>query len=719
MATISEDLTVALAHHQAGRLEAAERIYRQILAVDPDEPNALNLLGVIDHREGRYDAALDRIGRAVQRCGTEAIFHNNLGNVLRDLGRPTEAIAAYRRALELNPEFTKAHYNLAIALKEQGMVDEAIDTCHDAVQLKPEDAEAHNQLGNTLRAAGRLDDAAAAYRRALQCDPAFVEAHNNLGNVLRDLGKLGEAIASYRRALELKPDLVEAYCNLGIVYRDLGDLDQTIECFLQALKLQPDDVKACVYLGNAWLHRGKLDEAVACYRRALERKPDSAEGYHNLGLALKDQGRLDDAIAAWQKALECRPDLAEAYAAWIYTMYFSPEYDARAICDEHRRWNRRFAAPLADPIAPHPNDRSPDRRIRVGYVSPDFRFHPVGRFVLPLLESHDREQFEVFAYSSVRTPDAITGLCQRHVDVWRYVAGLTDPQLAERIRGDQIDVLVDLTMHMGNSRMLVFARRPAPVQVTYLAYCGTTGLDTMDYRLTDPYLDPPGQATDIYTEKSVHLPETYWCYRPPATPPVGPPPIFKAGHVTFGCLNNFCKASVPALVAWSRILRATPGSRLLLHTHRGAHRARVLELFQREGVAADRIEFIGFLPIGEYFRVHDRIDVMLDPFPYGGGTTTCDALWMGVPVVSLAGRTAVGRGGLSILSNLGLAALVASDVDAYVDLAGRLAGDVARRGRLRAELRQRMRESPLMDAPRFARNVEACFRRVWRDWCVR
>ena len=256
----------------------------------------------------------------------------------------------------------------------------------------------------------------------------------------------------------------------------------------------------------------------------------------------------------------------------------------------------------------------------------------------------------------------MTDRCRAHADVWRDVLGLSDEQVADTIRQDRIDILVDLTMHMANNRLLVFARKPAPVQVTYLAYCGTTGLGTMDYRLTDPYLDPPGQDERFYCEQSVRLPETYWCYRPPIeTPPVNALPALEAGHVSFGCLNNFCKVTPPALAAWSRLLQAVPGSRLLLHAHAGSHRDRVRGFLAEQGISAERLAFVDFLPTAEYFGVYQRIDVALDPFPYGGGTTTCDALWMGVPVVSLAGQTAVGRGGVSILSNLGLPELVACD----------------------------------------------------------
>ncbi len=404
----------------------------------------------------------------------------------------------------------------------------------------------------------------------------------------------------------------------------------------------------------------------------------------------------------------------------VCTQVYCPGYDAQALYEEHRRWNRRHAEPLTKFIRPHLNDPSPDRRLRVGYVSPDFRSHPVGRFLLPLLKSHDHQGFEIFCYASVLVADSVTEQCRARADVWRDVLGLSDKQVAHAIRQDRIDILVDLTMHMAYNRLLVFARKPAPVQVTYLAYCGTTGLDAMDYRLTDPYLDPPGQDGRIYSEQSVRLPETYWCYEPPReAPPVNALPALETQQVTFGCLNNFCKVSGPVLAAWSQLLQAVPHSRLLLHAGSGSHRDRVRAFLAAQGISAERVAFIDWRPTAEYFGVYQRIDLALDPFPYGGGTTTCDALWMGVPVVSLAGQTAVGRGGLSLLSNVGLPELVARDCEQYVQIAVALAQDLSRLSQLRATLRDRVQASPLTNAPRFARNVEAAYRTMWQRWCAR
>jgi protein O-GlcNAc transferase len=370
-------------------------------------------------------------------------------------------------------------------------------------------------------------------------------------------------------------------------------------------------------------------------------------------------------------------------------------------------------------IQPHANERDPERRLRIGYVSPDFREHVVGRFLLPLLTSHDKRAVEVFAYAHVPRPDALTESLRACTDSWRSIVGLSDAQAADLIRQDRIDILVDLTMHMDRNRLLVFARKPAPIQATYLAYCASTGLETMDYRLSDPYLDPPGMDESVYSERTIRLPETYWCYQPASeTPEVSPLPALERGYVTFGCLNNFCKVSEPTLAAWAKLLRAVPRSQLLLHAHAGSHRLRVQGFLEHEGLEPARVRFTGIVPLREYFQLYHRIDIALDTFPYGGGTTTCDALWMGVPVVSLVGPTAVGRGGLSILSNVGLPELVGGKEEDYVRIGREWAGDLPRLSHLRSTLRQRMASSPLMDGPHLARNVEAAYRQMWRTWCA-
>jgi protein O-GlcNAc transferase len=531
---------------------------------------------------------------------------------------------------------------------------------------------------------GRLADAEKIYRQILARNPNHADALNMLGVLMGQASRFDAAVELIRRAVQIKPDYAEAHGNLGNTYKDLG----------------------------------KLDEAIASYRQAIRFKFDLAGAHSNLGNVLKRQGQLEDAIASHRQAIRLKPDLAPAHSNLIYDLHFHPSYDAKMIYEEHRQWNRQHAQRFKNFIQPHANDRDPDRRLRIGYVSPDFCQHPVGQFLLPLLAAHDADRCEIFCYSDVRRPDHMTALLHQHVRQWRNTVGLTDDRAAQLVREDQIDILVDLTMHMARNRMLLFARKPAPVQVTYLAYCSTTGLDAMDYRLTDPHLDPPGMNDNFYSEKSIRLPDTYWCYSlDEQTSQVNQLPAQNTGEVTFGCLNNFCKVSPAALQLWIQLLQAIPKSQLVLHAHEGNHRDRVRDLLKQGEVDPARLKFVGWVPYYEYFKLYQQIDIGLDPFPCNGGTTTCNALWMGVPVVTLAGQTAVGRGGVSVLRNIGLPELIAETPLQYVQIATDLAKDLSRLAELRRTLRTRMLSSPLMDAPRFARNVESAYTQMWRNWC--
>ena len=593
-------------------------------------------------------------------------------------------------------------------------------TCRQGLALAPNDPAAWQLLGRIAHETGNHAVAIECFERTVRLDPGNPAAHNNLGILLKNQGRLLEAMACYQHALRLKPDFVQACNNLGNVWQQLGKLDEAIASCRRAIEINPNFPDPYVTLGNIYREQDRWDEAVAIYEQALALNQNLAAAHYGLAHILKDRGQLDAAIARYHRATKLKPDVARYHSSLVYALNFHAGIDAHSILEEHRRWNQLHAEPLSRFIEPHVNDRSPDRRLRVGYVSPDFRSHSVGRFILPLLQAHDHDRLEVFCYSSVRKPDAFTASCQASADTWRDVLACSDEELAQTIRKDQIDILVDLTMHTADSRLLVFARKPAPVQVTYLAYCGTTGLSAIDYRITDVYLDPPGHDTSIYSEQSVRLPEAYWCYRPMAeAPEVSSLPAARNGMVTFGSMNNFCKVTQPTLAAWSRLLQVIPQSRLILHMRQGAHREELLRSFEQQGIARQRLVLMDWLNIAEYFKNYAQVDIALDPFPHGGGTTTCDALWMGVPVVSLAGQMAVSRGSLSILSNLGLADLVAFDVDRYIQIAANLAADLPRLGELRSSLRGRMQKSPLMDEPRFARHIEAAYREMWHRWCVR
>jgi predicted O-linked N-acetylglucosamine transferase (SPINDLY family) len=742
-------------HHRAGRLGEAEVIYRQILSQDPDYADALHLLGVLAHQIGRHGDAIDLIRRAISLRPDAAPYYGNWAIALAAAGRLSDAIAAQRHAVTLDPSSAEAHNNLARSLLLDGRNAEAAAELRSALALKADDPEILANLSNVLRVTGELDQAVSCARRAIAIRPDLIAAYNNLGAALHLQGLFDQAIDTYHRALAVRssgPDIADIEHNLGIALQRAGRWDEAIDALTRATRVNSGRGETFHQLSFALRERGRLDEAVAAARRAIEIDPNHAEAHNNLGIIFSEKGQVDEAAAEYRKAIALRPDFGGAYnnlgnalkdmgdlegavnfyrqaAAldsqtsvaenYLYSIHFHPGYDARRIALEHADWNARFAKPLAARVPPHTNDRNPDRRLRIGYVSLDLREHPVGRFLLPLLANHDHEQFEIFCYTDLARPDAVTERLKQSSDVWRPTAKLTDEALAQLVRNDRIDILVDLAMHMDGTRMLAFARKPAPVQVTYLAYVSTTGLETIDYRLTDPYLDPPGIDESIYSEKSIRLPHTYWCYQPPASaPPVAPLPSASNGHITFGSLNNFSKVSRSALRAWIEILKQVPSSRLIFHAGEGAHRQRVLREFLDGGIFPDRVEFVARLPIEQYLHAYDRIDIALDPFPYTGGTTTCDALYMGTPVVTLAGPTAFARGGVSLLSNIGLPELIAENSDRYIRIVTELASNPSRLTELRTTLRDRMTRSPLMNAPQFARDVEHAYRTMWRAWCI-
>jgi predicted O-linked N-acetylglucosamine transferase (SPINDLY family) len=637
-----------------------------------------------------------------------------------EAGRLAEAEAIYRQVLAQVPQHAGALHLLGTVALQTGHLDAAIDLIGRALALNPGLAEAHCNRAEALRRAGRLDDAIAAFDQAIALDPGLASAHLKRGVALHQASRTRDAIEAYERALALEPGGVDALGNLAVALHQTGRRDEALAASARALELHPGSATAHYNRGHLLGQRGCLDDAAAALRRAIALDPGFAEAHCNLGNVLKEQGSIDDAIACYRRAHELNPALLEAASNLVFNLHYHPGYDARAILAEHRRWARQYAEPLAGEIARHPNDRAPDRKLRVGFLSPDLRGHPVGYALVPLFAHRDRLRYEFVAYCDSPHGDDITHRLRALADGWHEIAGRDDRQVVEQIRRDQIDLLVDPTLHTLGNRILVFARKPAPVQVTMLGPPVTTGLATMDYRVTDPYLDPPGSSDDDYVERSVRLPHCFWVYSPPADAPgVSPLPAARQGSITFGCLNQLFKVSRPVWSLWREVLRAVPGARLLVQSHPGSHLARLRADFEEGGIAPGRLEFVAPAARTAYFaRFHD-LDIALDPFPYNGHTSTLDALWMGVPVVTLAGRTAVGRGGVSILTNAGLPELIAGTPDDYVRIAVELAGDLKRLATLRAGLRPRIEASPLVDGKQYAADVEAAFRWMWQAWCER
>jgi protein O-GlcNAc transferase len=574
-------------------------------------------------------------------------------------------------------------------------------------------AEAFLGLGAIAAQVGKRDDAILCWQRALMVRPGYAEAYSNLGNAYLEKGLVDQAIESFKRALELKPGMAETLNNLGNAWKEKGEFDRAIGLYREAIADKPGFAEPHYHLGIAWSKKGDPDRAIESYRQAIALRGDFAEAYNGLGHAYRDRGEIGEAIANYRKAIQIRPGLVEAHDSLLVGLHYLPESDSKGLLEEARVWNAKFAKGFEGLIQAHENEHGPGRRLRVGYVSADFRNHASAFFLHPLFAAHNREQFELFCYSQTAMGDEVTEALKGRVDHWRVTVGVSDVQMMEMIRGDGIDILVDLKLHTMDNRLPAFAGRPAPVQVTWLGYPGTTGMEAMDYRLSDPYLDPPGEGED-YSEKTVRLADSFWCYDPiGAAVEVNELPLLRNGFVTFGCLNNICKVNDEVLELWGKVLEAVPGSRLILLAPEGAARERIVERLKREGVEAGRVEFVGRQSRGEYLKTYQRMDLGLDTFPYNGHTTSLDALWMGVPVVTLAGRTAVGRAGVSQLSNLGMKELIANSKAEYVRIARELGGDLARLVEMRAALRGRMEGSPLMDAGRFARAVEEAYRWMW------
>jgi len=755
MTSADQILSEAITFHRTGDLARAEPLYRRLLLTHANNPDVLHLYGVLCHQQGRHDEAVTQLTAAVQLSQADPIYWFDLANAFLDTGRHAEAEAAYSRTISIRPDMSEAHFrlgncyraggdferaaacyrrtvevnrtsfaaycNLGAALRELRRPEEAEKAFLEAVHLKPDFVEGHNNLGLVFLEQEKVDQAILAFRQVLRLEHNHPEVHCNLGSALHKKGLLAEARICLDRALRERPEYPEAHVNLGNLLAELREFDDAKEHYVAALKVRPDYADAYYNLGNLMRESNHLDEAITCFQHALRLDPHYIAAYTNSGETYQVMGEIDKAEEYHRAALAADPACDLAYSNLLACMNYSARYSPSEIYREHLRWGAHLGLSRT-PRMHYSNKPDPDRRIRVGYVSADLGIHPVSSFLAPLLAHHDHSVIEVFLYWQGKRADARTDFFKSTADTWRATASASDSELATTILADRIDVLVDCAGHTAGNRLGVFARKPAPVQATYLGYPNTTGLRMIDARLTDAVCDPEGEPV-CHSEDLVRVPGGFFAWEPAsAAPAVSVLPSVSRGHITFGSLHTLARLNSSVIDLWSSVLRAVPGSRLRIFRTTLTPEAieRLLRLFAVHGSEiVERVDFIREIPAARtYLSAYDDIDIALDTHPWSGHTTACEALWMGVPTITLLGNRHAGRMVADALTLAGLPEYIAESPEQFVAIASRTAADRGALDALRSGMRDRLRRSALLDGVRVARAMEETYRALWRNWCA-
>ncbi len=692
-----------------------------------DEPSLqeINALMVL-FNQGQYAQVAAVAQRMTTRFPKNGFIWKALAVALQKQGK--NSLSAMQKAAELLPHDVEAQHNLAVFLKNLGQLEAAAVAYRRVLKLKPELVDAQYNLGHVLFSLGQFSNAAVNYRQVVKKQPNFAEVHCSLANALLAMGQMEAAVTSYRLALKIKPDFAEAYYNLGNAFRDLEQFDKVVDSYRRALQIQPDFVEAHRNLGNALRELGQFELALVSYRRALEIKPDFAEVYCNIGNTLLDMMQFDEAMASYRQALATQPDLVDAYKSMLFMQHYQSKQSAVTMFETAQGFGE-MAARQAHPYVSWQKTPKSGQCLRVGLVSGDLGNHPVGYFVESILVacvsnatsnfSSGSNNLEFIAYSNYSRNDAVAKRIKACCHYWHAVEKFSDQQLAQKIHDDAIDILIDLSGHTDHNRLTMFAYKPAPVQVSWLGYFATTGVKAIDYLIADPWVLPPEEEV-YFTEKIWRLPETRLCFTPPDVAlEVGALPALRNGYITFACFNNLSKVNDDVIGLWSKILFAIPTSRIFLKTKQlNEHTVRqeTISRFAQHGISADRLILEGAESREKYLAAYHQVDIALDPFPFPGGTTSVEGLWMGVPVLTLAGERFLSRQGVGILANADLQDWIASDADDYVARALRHASDVQALSELRSRLRQQVLSSPLFDAQRFAGHFEAALRGMWQRY---
>ena len=723
--TIDQALLQAIEAHKSGQLQDAERLYRSILEVQPKHADANHNLGVLAVGVGKPEAALPFLKVALDASPEHGQFWLSYISALieakqfidaqtvlgegKRLGLTGDAFIQMEQKLTVKLEAqepSQQDLNALLSEYNAGNFDSAEHLAKTLTQKYPGHPFGWKVLGSLMSQTGRLKEALIAKQQAVRLSSDDAEAHSNLGNTLRDLGRLTEAEHSVREAIQLKPDFADAHNNLGNVLKDLERLSEAESNYREAIRLKPDFAEAHNNLGNALIDLGRISEAESSFREALRLKPNYADAHSNLGNALIDLGRISEAESNYREALRLKPDFAEAHSNLLFGLNYAESISTQAALTEARRYGSTVSSRAVPKFTSWETPCNASK-LRIGFVSGDLRNHPVGYFAQGLLEHLDRKQFELIAFPTTLKSDDLTIRIKPLCQGWIPIFGKTDREAAALIHQQSIHVLIDLSGHTDGNRLPVFSYKPAPVQASWLGYFATTGLAEMDYFLGDPHMAPKNEHHH-FSEQVWNLPETWLCLTPPSqTIPVSPLPALKNRYITFGNFGNLSKMGEEVVKRWALILRCVPNSKLFLKARQLADAAVVRETqrrFANHDVAVDRLILEAPSARAEYLAAYNRVDMVLDTFPYPGGTTSSEALWMGVPVLTLKGDRFLSRLGESIARNAGQANWIAEDLDDYVNKAVAFASDLPRLADMRATLRQRVLETPLFDVERFARN---------------
>jgi len=670
---------------RSGHLKKAENAFHKALSINPKHPDALHLLGVSYSQQNQHKEAVRLIKKAIKVHPKFSVYYRNLGLALAKLGKNIESINAFKKAILYDNTDVESHNDLAVLYGREGRLKKAKQEYERAIRKDPNYAEAYSNLGNTLKEMGRLDEAVASYNKAVQVRPDYAEVYSSLGSVLQELGQLDEAVASHNKAIQIKPDYAEAYSNRGNILQELE----------------------------------QLDEAVMSYNKAIQYKIDNADAYNNRGNALKSLGLIVEAIGSYREAVRINPNHAVAQSNLLFCMQYGNDITNKKLYLAHKKWGDLQRKWLKTNKTEFINAKDCNKKLRIGFVSPSFKRHPVGFFIASLFENKsDDAEFVCFSDTNL---DDMSEHIKQLSDEWIDIRSMTDNDVANMIRNKGVDIAIDLAGHSTQNRLLVFARKSAPIQVTWIGgLVGTTGLEAIDYIISDRF-ETPDWADELYTEKIIRMPDSYVCYSPPLyAPTIMPLPVEKNGFITFGCFNNPAKINKLVLEVWAIILKSVPNSRLFLK-YKGindhGNRQRILEFMQEHGIDISRLILEGKSQHRELLDQYNKVDIALDTFYYSGGLTTCEALWMGVPVIAMPGETFVSRHSLTYLSTVGVPEFVASDASEYIELAVKLASNKTLLSNFRATLRERMATSALCNGELFADNFSAEMRKIWHVWC--